>query len=471
MIRRVGRRLALLNALVVALVVTGTVVAVFIIATQALVGELDGELGERADSVAALWAPALKRRSTPPGDAVSDTTNRDGDAPAIELLEGGDTLVYVADATGRLVSTPVAGAPTRLPEPAGLATALAGEENLQQVEFSEGISPRILSRPLLIDGQIIGATQVVRGTGERDNQLRLVAIASLVAGTAGALVAVGAGLFLARRAMGPIDLAFDRQRTFVADASHELRSPLTVIRANVELAQRLLDAQSEVVVELDAVLSEIDGMAAMVDDLLILARAEDRQTAATPELVALATLVQGAVVPLLPMAAAEGVALVPPGDGGPIVNVYPAAIGRVVRNLVDNALRATPTGGQVAVSIVTESATARVVVSDTGRGIAPAERERIFDRFYRSDAGRARATGGTGLGLAISRALVEAHGGTIGVDSRVGGGAVVWFSLPLADGGGNREDRQSSMVRDLPTAAPPLGRSSQTEATKSGDPG
>jgi two-component system sensor histidine kinase CiaH len=119
--------------------------------------------------------------------------------------------------------------------------------------------------------------------------------------------------------------------------------------------------------------------------------------------------------------------------GEPVTAVADAArVRQVVRILLDNAIAYTPPGGRIEVTTECHNGRATVRVADTGVGIDPRDRARVFDRFYRADRARARQTGGAGLGLAIARALVEAHGGQIGLDSTVGRGTTVWFTLPAA---------------------------------------
>ena len=203
-----------------------------------------------------------------------------------------------------------------------------------------------------------------------------------------------------------LETARKRQRAFVADAAHELRSPLTNMRTELEVAQRLPDTDWT---ELSAdLLTDVDRLSRLVDDLLLLARSDDggggRAVAAPFREVELGELV-AALAGRYPT-----VAYTPPAQ--PVtVHGEPDALGRVVANLLDNAVRHARS--QVRVEVGADGAYRRITVTDDGPGIPAADRERVFDRFTRLDDGRARDAGGSGLGLAIVRELVRRHGGTV----------------------------------------------------------
>ncbi|WP_433307657.1 sensor histidine kinase [Actinoplanes sp. CA-030573] len=201
-----------------------------------------------------------------------------------------------------------------------------------------------------------------------------------------------------------LDAARARQRAFVADAAHELRSPLTNMRAELEIAQRLPDTDWPA---LSAdLLTDVDRLSRMVDDLLLLARSDDgaqadRRRTAEVDLDG----VVAAVVCRYPEVSYQR-----PADPV-LVTVEPDAIGRVVGNLLDNASRHARS--KVSVEVAAEGEWARITVCDDGPGIPPADRERVFDRFTRLDDARARDAGGSGLGLAIVRELVRRHHGSV----------------------------------------------------------
>jgi signal transduction histidine kinase len=225
------------------------------------------------------------------------------------------------------------------------------------------------------------------------------------------------------RMLDRLEDAFARQRGFVSDASHELRSPLTAIRGQIEVLARDPDPDAADVRRVEAAtLSELARVERLVEELLSLARLDEGVGPARRELDA-ATFLRETT------AAAPGGAEIGTLAAGR-VDADPEMIGRVVRNLVENARRHAGADGTVRVSSAASGDMLRVEVDDDGPGIPPAERERVFDRFHRSDAGRARGSGGAGLGLAIVRAIVEAHGGRVRATESPLGGARVGFELP-----------------------------------------
>jgi two-component system OmpR family sensor kinase len=217
--------------------------------------------------------------------------------------------------------------------------------------------------------------------------------------------------------------AFARQRRFASDASHELRSPLTAIRGQIEVLAREPDPDAADVRRVEtATLAELGRVEHLVEGLLALARLDEGVGPARRELGA-ATFLREAV------AAAPGGAGLGALAAGRI-DLDPEMIARVIRNLIENARRHAGSEGQVTVGSTAVAGRLRVDVDDDGPGIPPAERERVFDRFHRSDAARDRGSGGSGLGLAIVRAIVTAHGGTVGAAESPAGGARVTFELP-----------------------------------------
>ncbi len=217
--------------------------------------------------------------------------------------------------------------------------------------------------------------------------------------------------------------AFARQRSFVSDASHELRSPLTAIRGQIEVLAREPDPGAADVRRVEAAtLVELRRVERLVEELLALARLDEGVGPERRELDADAFLREA-------VDSAPGDASLGPTASGRI-SLDADMLARVIRNLVENARRHAGPDGQVTVSSTAVAGRLRVCVDDDGPGIAPAERERVFDRFQRSDAARDRGSGGSGLGLAIARAIVTAHGGTIRAEDSPAGGARFSFELP-----------------------------------------
>jgi len=205
-----------------------------------------------------------------------------------------------------------------------------------------------------------------------------------------------------------LDAARARQRAFVADAAHELRSPLTTMRTELEVAQRLPDSTDWPAMSAD-LLADVERLSRLVDDLLLLARSDDGAPAGRP---AAARLAEVDLDELVDDVASRfpDVAYQRP-ERAITATVEPDAIGRVVANLIDNAVRHARS--KVRVSVEEDGGHLRITVTDDGPGIPPSDRERVFDRFTRLDDARARDAGGSGLGLAIVRELVRRHGGTV----------------------------------------------------------
>ena len=169
----------------------------------------------------------------------------------------------------------------------------------------------------------------------------------------------------------------------------------------------------------------------LVEDLRLLAQVDAGELQLRLSQTGVEGLVQSCVAVLRPCAEAKGVALgIDVAETLPELDLDPARIAQALGNLLDNAFTHTPEGGRVMVSAQASAGGVEVAVADTGPGIAPEDLKRVFDRFYRADPSRARSSGGSGLGLTIARRLVEAHGGSIEVESVVGQGSRFTISLP-----------------------------------------
>jgi signal transduction histidine kinase len=219
----------------------------------------------------------------------------------------------------------------------------------------------------------------------------------------------------------------------VSDAAHELRTPLTNVRGYLEgLRDGVLEPDQET---LDAVYHEAELLSRLVDDLQELALAEAGQLRLVRQPTPIAEIAERAVGAVRAQTEAKGLRLKADfAAGAAAVNVDAERIGQVLRNLLNNAVAHTPEGGTVAVSTRRKGDAVEVSVADTGVGIAPEDLPYVFERFYRSDRSRSRATGGAGLGLTIAKQIVEAHSGQIRVESELGQGTTFTFTLPMEDG-------------------------------------
>jgi signal transduction histidine kinase len=217
----------------------------------------------------------------------------------------------------------------------------------------------------------------------------------------------------------------DRQRGFVRDASHELRTPITVARGHAELIRTMSDdARSSA--DAEVVISELDRLSRLSDGLLTLAAADHPSFLSTSP-VCVDELLTETAARWGP--ASERELRVTLGAGGTVA-IDRGRIEAALDALIENAVRASEPGSAIELASVPGDGTVTIAVTDHGTGIAPEDLPHVFDRFARGDAGRARGSGGTGLGLAIVQAIVEAHGGTVEAVSRPGAGTTMRLRLP-----------------------------------------
>ena len=228
-----------------------------------------------------------------------------------------------------------------------------------------------------------------------------------------------------------LDAAFEAQRRFTADASHELRSPLTALRGEVELALRKERSREEYRRVLESALEEAERLSALAEDLLTLARSDAGVIEPRRRSVRLGEPVARAVERARSRAEEKEIELALGGDGDVSGYWDPELLERLAWNLVENAVKYTSESGRVRVEVGSTDGRAVLEVSDTGPGIPEEDRERIFDRFYRADAARGEGEG-TGLGLSIVRAIAVAHGGEVAAESRQEGGSRFRVELPIS---------------------------------------
>ena len=355
--------------------------------------------------------------------------------------------------------------------PSGLAT---DGEAFAQEHLPDGRSVRLFNRIVSDGEQTLGYIQVGRATDEID---RIIGLLQLL-GAAGFLltlaIAGAGGWFLAGRALGPIaritraaerigaddlsrrlDLrlpddelgrlarsfdamiarledAFERQRRFTADASHELRTPLGVIRAQSELALSQPRSPEYYTRILGSIHDEAGRLTRLAEDLLVLARADAGETLDRQE-VDFQDLVAEVGASVAPRARTAQIHFSVQLDECAPIQGDETWLKQLLLNLLDNAIHHTPLGGRVTLSLRAAPGGAVVQITDTGAGIAPEHLPRIFERFYRADEARSRATGGAGLGLAICRWIASAHGGTLVIESEPGVGTSVRVWLPTAE--------------------------------------
>jgi heavy metal sensor kinase len=357
--------------------------------------------------------------------------------------------------------------------PMPIANALRGEQSLMQVETS-GETLRVATFPILHDGQIAGVLQVGVSLADIEHTLHILLIVLLVMSPITVLLASGGGLFLANRALSPIDAitrmaqrisaenlsgridhtgpsdevgrlartfdtmlarleeAFNQQRQFAADASHELRTPLTAIIGQIDVALGWPESAEYYRATLAGIREQAQRLTRLASDLLFLARTDAQPMPQAIEPIDLGSLLPAVVTQLEPLAAErQQTLLVAPAPAGVVYGNEDQLI-RMLLNMLDNAIRYTPSGGRVTLGCRHRNATIEISVCDTGPGIAPEHVPHLFDRFYRVDRGRSRAQGGSGLGLAIAQSIAQLHGGEITVRSAVGQGSTFTVRLPMS---------------------------------------
>ncbi|MBC7883264.1 MAG: sensor histidine kinase [Anaerolineae bacterium] len=239
------------------------------------------------------------------------------------------------------------------------------------------------------------------------------------------LAAIGS-LWLTRQAMIPIRSGYRRLQQFTADASHELRSPLTAIKLNASSAMRHSEDLSvdEIRDSFQQIQDAANDMTRLTEDLLMLARTdEDSGMPNSREILSLDSLLDTIVEQMRSVAQQKLIRLHYRAEAYPKVLADPDQLKRLFRNLIENAIQYTPPSGEVKILLQEQEHNALISVQDTGIGIAPENLTRVFDRFWRADRARTRCSGGMGLGLAIALGIVRAHGGEMNLSSKVNQGS------------------------------------------------
>jgi signal transduction histidine kinase len=363
-------------------------------------------------------------------------------APALGQIFGGrasGTVALLVDAQGDPVVSTGQRAPDGLPllDSIERAGATGRDVRTGSIENADGEVPvRVLTEELMTRAGEEVYLQVAQDRVTEQQTLDAMLRVLVLGGGLVVLAALAFGAVYARRALVPIRdslaaqrAALRRQREFAADASHELRTPLTVVRSSVEHLRRHPGMggteRAEVIDDIEAEVSHLSGL---VDDLLLLARSDSGALSITPLPTDLGDAATEATSGLAKAAEARGVRLLV--DPAPaVVRADAARVRQLITILVDNAIRHTPSGGQVRVIVRRGSDGAELDVEDDGPGIREADMPHVFDRFWRAPGA---PSGGTGLGLAIARTIVEQHGGRIMVANGATGGARFRAVLPLA---------------------------------------
>ena len=449
---------------------TGVLVAILLLVSVAAYSLLRWHLYNDLD--ASLFTVAGVLRDAPPADPAAPLP------PDLEPLvreflgsEFADALLQLLDPQGRVRSRALRPALPLSRE--AQANATRGAPTIENVELSTGDRARLLTMPVIRAGHVIDLVQVAMPLRRTHQTLARYVETLLVLVPLGVVLSAVGGWMLARRALRPVDrmsqsalqisaedlsrrlelrgtqdeidrladtlnamlarlqAAFSGMQRFTADAAHELRTPLTALRGGIEIALRAERSPDEYRRVLASSIEEVDQLIRLAEDLLLLSRSTVGLEA-TRQPVDLEPLCLEALEIGVRLAKGKGVTVSMGATSPAVVRGDAGALRRALLNLVDNAVKYTPAGGSVTISLEHTAAAATMAVEDTGVGIDPADAERIFEPFVRLDAGRNRDTGGSGLGLAIARSIVRAHDGTLEVESRAGGGCRFTIRLPLA---------------------------------------
>jgi two-component system OmpR family sensor kinase len=356
--------------------------------------------------------------------------------------------------------------------PKALRNAAQGLPTFETVESTGSHPARVLTMPVIQAGRVTNLVQVGMSLENMyKTRRRFIVIMAAVLPFA-LLLAGGGGGLLAHRALKPVDImtqaarrisgehlderlqetgsgdeldrlaktlnemlgrlddAFHQMRQFSADASHELQTPLTILKGEMEVALRSARTPEEYQRVLESGLEEIDRISHLVEGLLLLARADAGVLRLDLRLVELKELLQEIYEQMKVVANDHAVSLQTASMEAVSIQGDREHLRRLLLNVVDNAIKYTPAGGSVTLSLQHDGEWALLKISDTGIGLSQEEQERIFSRFHRATEARSRDEKGVGLGLSIARSVAEAHGGRIQVESTPGQGSTFMVFLP-----------------------------------------
>lgn len=299
-------------------------------------------------------------------------------------------------------------------------------------ESDEDIHLMIASHAITYKGQFVGQLYIGRDFTFASQLFRWVLIILVILGVIFFGLALIISQKMSKKAMVPISVAFTRQREFVADASHELRTPLAVLQSSIDVMDMTMDEKKDDFTEklLKNMRQEVKRMTNLVGDLLTLARSDSNTVELRKETFDLRQMAEEALGSVHALANEKAISTSLNAPEEVIAVGDPERLSQLVYILLDNAIKYTPAGGVVKISLSQEGSFYCIEVQDTGVGIKNEDLNRIFERFYRADKSRSRQMGGHGLGLSIAKWIVETHNGEIEVSSELGKGSTFLIKIP-----------------------------------------
>lgn len=425
LITKTRRRLFVMTLGLVALLMVGIGAATALVTLRALDGDVDRALAASVDAAAAALHDGL-----PSGHDSGDSEEA--------VLAASDTFVLVLDSSGALVSNPSRVSLSGLPDQSAVEATQANGRDLRTVDAG-GTAVRLVTVPISSEdegGSVIGFVQGGFVLTLHDQQSQSIVAAILLVAVIGLIGAAIVTLIVTGRALVPIRRSFAAQRRFVADASHELRTPAALIRANADVMEReglVTDDGRPLVAD---IITEADRLGRLVGDLLQLAATDTTGIVIDPRPVDLGAIAIDTVRQAQALASGRAVHLVM-GLTSPDRSFVGGDRDRLIQLLLillDNAFDHSPPGGTVTVELRRSGQNVQMTVVDDGPGMPVSERERAFEPFTRLPGVRRNRAGGTGLGLAIARRIASAHRGTIHVAEATGGGAAFVVTIPSVGG-------------------------------------
>lgn len=299
-------------------------------------------------------------------------------------------------------------------------------------ELERDIRMMIASRSIYDNGRVVGTLYIGKDISFAYQLFKWLQLILLAIGILFLVVALFMSAAMSKKAMIPISKAFTRQREFVADASHELRTPLSVLLSSIDAIEMTLDSKKEDFVWklISNMRQEVKRMTNLVSDLLTLARSDSNHIEIRTERFDFIPLAKKAIESVKPLADSKEIALGFQGPDKLTATGDSQRLSQLIYILLDNAIKYTPNGGKVQLSLLEEAHELCIRVQDTGIGISKEDHDRIFERFYRVEKSRSRQMGGHGLGLSIAKWIIETHGGKINISSEIGKGTTFIIRIP-----------------------------------------